>query len=136
VAFLEGCAPAAGNPENFVHVYIAGGGELINGAWVRRFLDIFEHRSCQFVPKFSVHPTLVLVNVWHADSGLRPPGGGWTGAIPLRSIVPCRRPTKTGMVGQWRRLGKPQASPNVFLRRIAPFYAWDFHFISISFAAM
>jgi len=49
------------------------------------------------------HPTLVWVNVWHADPGLRPPGGGWTGAIALRSIVPCRRPTKTGAVGQWRR---------------------------------
>jgi hypothetical protein len=46
------------------------------------------------------------------------------------------RPTQTGTVGQWRSSGKPQASPNALLRRIAPFHAWDFHFISISFAAL
>jgi len=73
------------------------------------------------------YPTLVWVNVWHADLGLRPPGGGLTGAIPLCSIVPCRRPTKIGTVGQWRRLGKPQTSPDALLCRIAPFRAWDFH---------
>ena len=54
---------------------------------------------------------------------------GLTGAIALRSIVPCRRPTQTGTPGQWRRLGKPQASPNALLRHIAPFYAWVFHFV-------
>ena len=43
----------------------------------------------------TVHLTLVWVNVWHAYPGLRPPGGGLTGAIALRSIVPCRRPTQT-----------------------------------------
>jgi len=75
---------------------------------------------------FWAHPTLEWVNVWHADPGLRPPGGGLTGAIALRSIVPCRRPTKTGVVCLRHRLEKPQASPNAFFRRIAPFHFTSF----------
>jgi len=75
---------------------------------------------------FLAHPTLAWVNVWHADPGLCPPGGGLTGAIALRSIVPWWLPAKTGTVGQWRRLGKPQASPNALLRCIAPFHATSF----------
>ena len=34
----------------------------------------------------------MLLNIWHAGPGVRPPGGGLTGAIALRFIVPLRAP--------------------------------------------